>query len=250
MTACEHCGGEHGPEVVVACAIDDHPVILRGLRAYLNAEADCIDLAVIAPTVEAVLADGAGGATVALLDVNLGDGSAVGENVARLRRAGINVLLFTGEHRPAIVRRALDAGALGLVLKDDPEASIVRALHEGNSGRFVVSGALAHQIANDPRGAIRLSERETEVLGLLARGLPWTTIARQLGSSVETARTHCYRAIEKYARAGAPVSLGPKNVAFQAVADGHVDPPLRGRVTGTRDGAPAPGDEPGSRPLP
>jgi DNA-binding NarL/FixJ family response regulator len=235
--------------VVLACAIDDHPVILRGLRAYLEAEAACISLAVIAPTVDAVLADDAHGATVALLDVNLGDASAVGDNVKRLRDAGLNVLLFTGEHRPAIVRRALDAGALGLVLKDDPEASIVTALHEGNSGRFVVSGALAHQIATDPRGAIRLSERETEVLGLLARGLPWTTIARQLRLSVETARTHCYRAIEKYARAGAPVSLGPKNVAFQAVADGHVDTPARGTASSARGGALTPGGDAVSRPV-
>lgn len=246
---CEQCGGEHGPEVVLACAIDDHPVILRGLRAYLEAEAACITLVVIAPTVDAVLADHAKGATVALLDVNLGDASAVGDNVTRLRRAGLNVLLFTGEHRPAIVRRALDAGALGLVLKDDPEASIVTALHEGNSGRFVVSGALAHQIATDPRGAIRLSERETEVLGLLARGLPWTAIARATGASVETVRTYCYRAVEKYARAGAPVSLGPKNVAFQAVEDGHVDEPARAGTPNERGAPPSPGGDAPSHPL-
>ena len=250
MVVCEHCGGEHGPEVVLACAIDDHPVILRGLRAYLEAEAACITLAVIAPTVDAMLAEGAKGATVALLDVNLGDASAVGDNVARLRRAGLNVLLFTGEHRPAVVRRAMDAGALGLVLKDDPEASIVTALHEGNAGRFVVSGALAHQIATDPRGAIRLSERETEVLGLLARGLPWTAIARNLGLSVETARTHCYRAIEKYALAGAPVSLGPKNVAYQALEDGHVDAPPQAGTPGERGASASPGGDAVSRLLP
>ena len=59
--------------------------------------------------------------TVVLLDLHLGDGSDVAENVERLRARGAGVLIVTSDHRPAVVGRALDAGALGLVLKEDPE---------------------------------------------------------------------------------------------------------------------------------
>jgi DNA-binding NarL/FixJ family response regulator len=220
---CVDRGGQH--DVVVVCAIDDHPMILRGLRSYFEAEAPCVSLTEIAPTVDALLAERGDRAGVVLLDVSLNDGTTVADNVARLAGVGLRVLLYTADHRPAVVRRALDAGALGLVLKEDPESRIVEAIHEAAQGRVVVSSAIAHQITADPRGGIRLSDREVEVLALLARGLPWTTIARSLGTSAETARTHCYRAIEKYIRAGAAVALGPKDVAFQAVADGHVEAP-------------------------
>lgn len=208
---------------ITVAAVDDHPLILRGLQSYLVEQEPGIRLTVVAPTVEELLAQAQPGVTVVLLALHLGDGSVPEDNVRRLRGTGANVVLFTSEHRPAVVRRALDAGAVGLILKEDPEASLIEAIRQAHVGRFYASSRLAYQVVADPTGLVRLSEREREVLALLARGLPWSAVARRLGMSAATARTHCYRALEKYARSGGEPVNGPKELIFRALADGHVE---------------------------
>lgn len=199
-------GSVCGP--VMVAGIDDHPLVLRGLAAYFAEFEPDVRLVRVAGTVPELLASWDPGISVVLLDLQLGDGTCPEENVERVLVAGAQVVVLTSEHRPAVVQRVLAAGALGLVLKEDPEAAITEAIRAAAAGRFFVSSQIAHGIVADPRGMVRLSEREREVLGLLARGLPWTTIARTLATSPETARTYCYRAIEKYAQAGVPQVVG------------------------------------------
>ena len=225
-------GSEPTDHPIVVAAVDDHPLVLRGLQSYLVDHVRDIRLARVVATADDLLASPTPGLTVVLLDLHLGDGTVPEDNVARLRAAGLRVVLFTSEHRPAVVRRSLDAGAVGLVLKEDPEASLVEAIRQAHAGRFYASSRLAHQVVADPVGLVRLSEREGEVLTLVARGLPWSAIARQLGMSAETARTYCYRALEKYVRSsGEPVN-GLRDLAFRAVVDGQIraaEPPVAGR---------------------
>jgi DNA-binding NarL/FixJ family response regulator len=133
------------------------------------------------------------------------------------------VLIVTSDHRPAVVGRALDAGALGLVLKEDPEESLVEAIHAASRDEFAVSGRLAQQMVTDPLRRVRLAPKEFVVLGLLARGLPWTQIAREVGASVDTAREYCYRVVEKYALTGTTIQNGPREAAYLAGRDGHLD---------------------------
>jgi len=225
MGGCGWCEAPGAACAITVAAVDDHPLILRGLQGYLAERVPCIRLNVVASTVDELLAhpQPLTDVTVVLLDVHLGDGTAVEDNVRRIRDTGAHVVLFTSEHRPVIVRRALDAGAVGLILKEDPESRLVEAIRQAHAGNFHVSSRLAHQVVTDPKGLVHLSEREREVLGLLARGLPWTTLARHLGMSAETARTHCYRALEKYATSSGEVVNGPKDLIFRAIADGHVE---------------------------
>ncbi len=213
---------DHDSAPVLVAGVDDHPLVLRGLAAYFAEFEPDIRLTVVAATVPHLLASWDPGISVVLLDIQLADGSGPEENVERLLAAGAKVVVLTSEHRPAIVQRVLEAGALGLVLKEDPEEAITEAIRSAAAGRFFVSSRLAHGIVADPRGMVRLSERERDVLSLLARGLPWTTIARTLSTSTDTARTYCYRAIEKYAQAGATIRNGPKEVAYRAMVDGHL----------------------------
>lgn len=228
------CGWCETPDVsclTEVAAVDDHPLILRGLQAYLAGQAPCIQMTVVAATVDELLTDPRPGVSVVLLDLHLGDGSTAQDNVRRIRATGAQVILYTSEHRPAVVRRALEAGAVGLILKEDPEARLVEAIRQAHEGHFYVSSRLAHQVVTDPNGLVHLSERETEVLALLARGLPWNTVARLLSISAETARTHCYRAMDKYTRSGGEPVNGPKDLVSRAIADGHVEmmpacPPL------------------------
>lgn len=222
--------GPAAPAIVVA-AVDDHPLILRGLQAYLAEQVPDVRLTTVVRTVDDLL-PATPGVSVVLLDLHLGDGTLPEDNVRRVRALGPHVVLFTSEHRPAVVRRSLDAGAVALVLKEDDEASLVEAIREAHAGRFYASGRLAHQVVSDPLGSVRLSEREAEVLALVARGLPWSAVGRRLGMSAETARTYSYRALEKYVRSGAEPISGLRDLAFRAVVDGQVptdEPPTAGR---------------------
>jgi DNA-binding NarL/FixJ family response regulator len=223
MSACVCCEAPADACTITVAAVDDHPLILRGLQGYLVERVPCMRLTVVAATVDELLAQSLTDVTVVLLDVNLGDGTAVEDNVRRIREVGAHVVLFTSEHRPVIVRRAFDAGAVGLILKEDPESRLVEAIRDAHTGTFHVSSRLAHQVVTDPKGLVHLSERERDVLGLLARGLPWTAVARHLGMSTETARTYCYRALEKYATTTGEAVNGPKDLVFRAITDGHIE---------------------------
>lgn len=208
--------------MIIVGAVDDHPLVRRGLAAALVSDPE-VRLVATAPTVSELLAAWVTPLQVVLLDLHLDDDSDVQDNVTRLRERGANVLLVTSDHRPAIVGRALDAGALGLVLKEDPEESLLDAVRDVARGEFAVSSRLAHQVVTDPLRRVRLSRKELDVLGLLARGLPWTQIAREVGTSTETARTYCYRVVEKYARTGTVVVNGPREAAYLVHRDGHLD---------------------------
>ena len=224
MNGCGLCDSPDSSCTVMVAAVDDHPLILRGLQAYLAQSVPCVQLVVVARTVDELLHGQHAEVTVVLLDLHLGDGSAPEDNVRRLKEAGPHVVLYTSEHRPAVIRRALDAGAVGLILKEDPEARLVDAIRHAHAGQFYVSSRLAHQVVSDPAGLVRLSDRERSVLTLLARGLPWSAVGRHLNISAETARTHCYRALEKYTKSGGDPVNGPKDLISRALADGHIEP--------------------------
>jgi DNA-binding NarL/FixJ family response regulator len=209
--------------MIIVGAVDDHPLIQRGLAATLASGDPQIRLVATAATVDELLARWLTPMAVVLLDLHLGDGSDVATNVRRLRDRGAGVLIVTSDHRPAVVGRALDAGALGLVLKEDPVESLVEAVHAAARGELAVSGRLAHQLVTDPLRRVRLSRKELDVLGLLARGLPWTQIAREVGTSTDTARTYCYRVVDKYARSGTTIQNGPREAAYLVNRDGHLD---------------------------
>jgi DNA-binding NarL/FixJ family response regulator len=209
--------------VILVGAVDDHPLVLRGLAATLSAARPQLQLVATGRTVDELLAAWFTPLTVVLLDVHLNDGSDVQDNVRRLTGLGAGVLLVTSDHRPAVVGRALDAGALGLVLKEDSEDSLVEAIRHAAVGEFAVSSRLAQQLVTDPLRRVRLSPKEIDVLSLLARGLPWLQIAREVGTSADTARTYCYRVVEKYARCGTTVVNGPREAAYLVVRDGHLD---------------------------
>lgn len=209
--------------MILVGAVDDHPLVLRGLAETLATARPQIHLVATGRTVDELLASWFTPLTVVLLDLNLNDGSDVQDNVRRLTGLGAGVIVLTSDHRPAVVGRALDAGALGLVLKEDSEESLVEAIHQVAAGEFAVSSRLAQQLVTDPLRRVRLSPKEIQVLSLLARGLPWMQIAREVGTSADTARTYCYRVVEKYARCGTTVVNGPREAAYLVARDGHLD---------------------------
>ncbi|MCL2422568.1 MAG: response regulator transcription factor [Micrococcales bacterium] len=209
--------------MIIVGAVDDHPLVRRGLGATLEAADPRIRMVATGSTVTELLARWVTPFSVVLLDLHLGDASDIGDNVRRLRERAAGVLIVTSDHRPAVVGQALDAGALGLVLKEDPEESLVEAIWDAAQGRLAVSSRLAQQLVAEPARKVRLTRGELRVLGLVARGLPWSVIGRELDVMPETARTYCYRVAEKYSQAGADIEHGPREVAYRVFRDGYLD---------------------------
>ncbi|NYI39922.1 methyltransferase domain-containing protein [Demequina lutea] len=212
-----------GRAPLLVAAIDDHPVMIRGLQAFLNDSDDEIAVESISSTVDEYLTTDYSRVAVVLLDVHLGDGSPVELNVERLRESGAEVLLYTSEHRPAVVQRAFASGALGLVLKEDPEDRLLEGIRAVADHGIYESSRLAHQILSDPRGAVRFTPAELQVLRHLSTGLPWATIARRMDRSVSTVYEHRDRAIKKWQKATQTQLAGPKDLLYQATITGHVD---------------------------
>lgn len=204
-------------------AVDDHRVILHGIQACLAGEAPEIDWVGSAVNVDALPSRVTSLPSVVLLDIELNDGSDVAANVRRLREWGPQVVLFSREHRPVVVRRGIEAGALGLVLKEDPDAQLAEAIRAAHAGKAYVSSRLAHQIVHDRRGKVRLSPRQLEVLELLARGLKPTVIARRLYMTEETVRTHRRRAIEAFAKDEGTRPASTSELVYRSMVDGHID---------------------------
>lgn len=210
---------------VDVAVVDDHPIILESAAGWIAADQSDIRLAATAATVAALLAGPGRRADVVLLDLDLGDGTAVGDNVAAIRAAGPAVLVLSASDRPTAVRTAMRAGARGYVLKSEPSARIRAAIREVAAGRDWISPRLAYIFATDDTPDLpTLSHQERRTLQLYATGMALKAVARKMAISEDTAKQYLGRVREKYASAGraAPTKL---ELYYRAVEDGYLPPP-------------------------
>jgi two-component system, NarL family, nitrate/nitrite response regulator NarL len=211
-------------EAIAIAAVDDHPIILDSVTSWVSAAGDDIRLAGTAATTAALLAGPGRRAHVVLLDLDLGDGTTVEQNVAAILAAGPAVLVLSASDRPVAVRAAMRAGALGYVLKNEPTSQIRAAIIEVAAGRDWISPRLAYIFATDDApDRPALSEQERRALQLYATGMPLKSVARKMAISDETVKQYLQRVRQKYARAGraAPTKL---ELYHRAVEDGHILP--------------------------
>ncbi len=138
--------------------------------------------------------------TVAILDLRMPGQSGI--EVAKLvskTSPGTSVILYTAFGDRALLTEALDAGARGFVLKEAPLAEVVRAVELVAAGRTyvdpVLAGVLSSSAATDKR--LNLTQRERDVLRLLADGMSNEEIGKSLIISPETVRTHVRKAMAK-----------------------------------------------------
>jgi|SRR5947209_5335242 len=176
--------------VVIA---DDHSVVRRGLRQLLDAEeglevvAEAADLDGTRRYVHGHHPD------VLVLDLNMPGGSSL-EMIPQLRAESpeTQIVVLTMQDEPAYAREALAGGVLGYVLKDAADAELVEAVRRAAAGDSYLNprlGArLAAQPAPGPPGG--LSEREVEVLRMIALGHTNADVAKALYLSVRTVETH------------------------------------------------------------
>ena len=184
--------------------VDDHAVVRTGLRRILDAEPD-IETVGEAPNAErAVFEAIEHRPDVVLMDVVMPGKSGIEGTPAVLQAAPeAKVLVLSMQDDPRYVREAFDAGASGYVLKEAADAEVVAAVRAVAAGERYVHPALgARLIAADAEERKRaeadpLSDREREVLRLLALGHTNQEIAKMLFISVRTAETHRAHIMQK-----------------------------------------------------
>jgi two-component system response regulator NreC len=177
--------------------VDDHAVVRSGLRMLLETEDDIEVVGDAGSARDAVFEVRARQPDVILLDVTMPDESGIAALPKLLHEApDAKVLMLSMEDDPRYVREAFGAGAHGYVLKEAADADVVAAVREVAAGRSYVHPTLgARMVAADAAAqaaaaADPLSDREREVLRLLALGHTNQEIAQQLYISVRTAETH------------------------------------------------------------
>jgi two-component system response regulator NreC len=177
--------------------VDDHAVVRSGLRLLLEAEGDMEVVGEAGNARDAIFEVRAAQPDVVLLDVVLPGDSGI-EALPRvlLEAPGAKVLMLSMQDDPNYVREAFAAGASGYVLKEAVDAEVVAAIREVALGNHYVHPALgARMVAADAAAqaaaaADPLSDREREVLRMLALGHTNQEISQQLFISVRTAETH------------------------------------------------------------
>jgi len=188
---------------------DDHAILRAGLKLLINAQGDMEVVSEAPDGDQAVRAARDKSPHVALMDLTMpgSSGMAALEEIARCC-PDTRVLVLSMHDDPAYLRSVLAAGASGYVLKRALDTELLAAIRAVHRGGMFVDPSLAHVFVQDvlnrpadasraPRSLKILSERERQVLGLVAQGYGSQEIATQILVSVKTVETYRARIAEK-----------------------------------------------------
>ena len=173
--------------------VDDHPVVRSGLRALLESEPGLTVVGAAASGEEALALVTVLDPDLVLCDLRLGEGIDGVALTDTLRRGGARpaVLILTTYDNDSDIVRAVMAGAAGYLLKDAEPDVIVQGIVDAVAGRLVLTRELERRVADRmTRGVPQLSDRERDVLRLVAEGLANKEVARALFISEATVKTH------------------------------------------------------------
>ncbi|MGA9858963.1 MAG: response regulator transcription factor [Solirubrobacteraceae bacterium] len=174
---------------------DDHTIVRSALRALLEAEDEFEVVAEAAAVDEAVRKVLAYKPRVIVLDLSMPGGSSLAAIPQMLNASPATaIVVLTMEDEPRFAREALQAGALGFVLKEAADTELVDAVHAALHGQRYLNPQLGGAIAAAPEAPPgppdNLTEREVEVLKLVALGHTNAEISEQLYLSVRTVESH------------------------------------------------------------
>jgi two-component system response regulator NreC len=192
------------PDPIRVLIVDDHAVVRSAIRLLLEREDGIEPVGQAASAREAIFEARSAQPDVVLLDVVMAGGSGLDAIPTLLHeRPETKILVLSMQDDPRYVREAFAAGASGYVLKEAADVEVVGAVREvARGGRYVHPELGARLVAADADAARKaeedpLSEREREVLRLLALGHTNQEIAKQLYISVRTAETHRAHIMQK-----------------------------------------------------
>lgn len=181
------------PAQIRVVLVDDHPVLRDGLSFLLGEQPDFVVVGEAEDAGQALEVLARSEPQVVVLDVSLRGGDALALlPELRQRWPGLRILVLSMHEESLYAERLLAAGAHGYVMKQEPPADFLRALRRVAAGEMHVSAAMGQRLAaRAGRGAQEvLTEREREVLRLVARGLGTQEISRELDMSSKTVDSH------------------------------------------------------------
>jgi two-component system, cell cycle sensor histidine kinase and response regulator CckA len=195
LAASEPAGLERA---AISCVIaDDHPAVLDSVSRYLETKDVDVTLAVDGTAalrrIEEVQP------AVALLDVGMGEP----DGIDVTRRAGdvspeTRVIVYTGRRDPDLLDRSFDAGARGFVFKESPLSELERAVKIVAAGGTYIDPDVARLRESEPAASPSpLTNREVEILTLIAGGMTNERVASELSISPETVQSHVRHAMDK-----------------------------------------------------
>jgi NarL family two-component system response regulator LiaR len=182
--------------------VDDHAMVRRGLATFLKVFDD-FELAGEAPDGQAAVQLCAKlQPDVVLMDMVMPDmDGATATRLIRQQFPSVQVLALTSFKEENLVQGALQAGAIGYLLKDVTADELARAIRAAHAGRATLSPeaaqALVHAASQPPAPGFDLTERELVVLGLMVEGLNNTQIAARLTVSPSTIKSHVSNILSK-----------------------------------------------------
>ena len=182
--------------------VDDHTMVRRGLATFLKAFDD-LELAGEAENGQAAIQLCAKlQPDVILMDMVMPDmNGAAATRAVRQQFPNVQVIALTSFKEEELVKSALEAGAIGYLLKDVSADELVRAIRSAHAGRATLSPeaaqALVHAASQPPTPGNDLTEREREVLALIIEGLNNTQIAGKLTVSSSTVKSHVSNILSK-----------------------------------------------------
>jgi len=215
--------------------IDDHESVRLGLESACARTASTevvFSGARVADYLEWRALSDSAPADVVVLDLTLGDGTTVTDNVTGLVADGSSVIIHSVADRPAAVREALAAGAAGIVSKASPIDDVIAAVLTVAQGEPLDNVEWASAVDGDREFAdAQLSAREREVLRLYAAGLPLKVVADRLGVAYSTAKENITRVRVKYVEVGRPAPT-KVDLLRRAMEDGIVAVPSEDTARG------------------
>lgn len=186
--------------MIKVLVVDDHPVVRDGLRGMLCGQPDLAVVGEAADGLEALAEVARLLPDVVLMDLRMPrlDGVAAIERIRR-RHPAVQVLVLTTYDADRDIVRALEAGATGVVLKDAPREVLFEAVRTTARGQPVLAPTVTARLLTDLRqpASVVPSDRELEVLTLVARGLTNRAIGRELAISEATVKTHLVHVFDK-----------------------------------------------------
>ena len=209
------------PRVTVA-VVDDHPVVLDGVRAWLAQDpSNGIELVAVGDTLDTVLAGPGSTADVIMLDLNL-HGRMVIDEVGQLTEQGRRVVVYSEYGDDQTVLAVMERGAFAFLAKNEAREHCVETVLAAAEDRPYVSPATAGSMAGDARpDRPALSDQERAALLLWFQSMSKSAVANRMGIAESTVRQYIQRARIKYANAGRPAPTRTQLLA-RAIEDGLI----------------------------
>ena len=187
-------------ETIKVIIVDDHPVVLQGF-AFMLQEVDGIELVGKFSNAESMLGFiQHNAADIVLLDINLPDKNGIDACLdIKSMNSAIKVIAISNINEYSIIRRMLDSGASGYILKNADAEEVISGIQKAINGEITLSRSIQLMFENHNAGDLPIvTRREKEVLSLLARGMSSIEIGEKIFISPLTVESHRRNLLQKF----------------------------------------------------